>query len=493
MTERRRVPPGAIPAGYPAIMAMRAEIMRRSVGIDYARFDCGPLTFDYERMMAETGYSPAETEAIQRAAGVGNTPLLELRRITSLVRAIAPAGRGARIFLKDEAANPSGSFKDRRAALSVHHAARLGFPGVAAATSGNYGAAVASQACMRGLGCLVVQEVYDSRGVGQPEIIEKGRKCEAYGAEVMQLSVGPELFYVFLRALLETGYFNASLYTPFGIAGIETIGTEIAAQVREVAGRDPDVVVVTHAGGGNITGTARGLRRAGCAATEIVAASVDLTGLHMASDRDFNRKSFTTGHTGFGVPFATWPDRADVPRNAARPLRYMDRYLLVSQGEVFYVTEMLAQLEGLERGPAGNTSLAAAIGIAAELDRDQVVVVQETEYTGAGKHPTAQLSFARANGIEVRRGEPADEAPGRSIVIPERPSQLLRDRELPREGLMRSLIRNAITNSGLATVTASDVRFLCEETRAGEGFVADQLASLGVRVEAAGRIGGPAA
>ena len=58
----------------------------------------------------------------------------------------------------------------------------------------------------------------------------------------------------------------------------------------------------------------------------------------MASDNDFNRKSFTTGHTGFGIPFATWPDRADVPRNAARPLRYMDRYGTVSQGEVFYIT-----------------------------------------------------------------------------------------------------------------------------------------------------------
>jgi len=28
----------------------------------------------------------------------------------------------------------------------------------------------------------------------------------------------------------------------------------------------------------------------------------------------------------------------------------MDRYVLVTQGEVFYVTEMLAQLEGLQRG-----------------------------------------------------------------------------------------------------------------------------------------------
>ena len=50
-----------------------------------------------------------------------------------------------------------------------------------AATSGNYGAAVASQAAQRGLKCIIVQEVFDSHGVGQPEIVEKSRACEATG------------------------------------------------------------------------------------------------------------------------------------------------------------------------------------------------------------------------------------------------------------------------------------------------------------------------
>jgi len=245
---------------------------------------------------------------------------------------------------------------------------------------------------------------------------------------------------------------------------------------------------VTHAGGGNITGTARGLRKAGCERTQVVAASVDLTGLHMASDRDFNRKSFTTGHTGFGVPFATWPDRADVPRNAARPLRYMDRYVTVTQGEVFFVTELLAQLEGLERGPAGNTSLAAAIPIARDMEADQIVVIQETEYTGAGKHPTAQLTFARDNGIEVRRGDPADNRPGHAIVIPERPDQLhVKDMPLPQ--LRTSLIRNAVQHSGVRSVGAAEVRFLCEETGADDAFVTAQLTGLGVAVGAAGPAG----
>ena len=316
---------------------------------------------------------------------------------------------GARLFVKDEAANLAGAFKDRRASISIHLAKEKGYAGVIAATSGNYGAAVASQAARAGLKCIICQEAFDSRHIGQPEILEKSRVCEAYGAEVVQMSVGPELFAHMLELLDETGFFAASLYSPFGVSGIETLGVEIAEEMTALTGAPPTHCVITHAGGGNTTGTARGLKRAGATETQIVSVSVDLSGLHMASDTDFNRKSFTTGHTGFGVPFATWPDRADVPRNAARSLRYMDRYLTVSQGEVFYATEAMSKLEGLERGPAGNTAIAGAMSLARELPRDATVVVQETEYTGAGKHHWAQLNFAREMGVEVRAGDPARE------------------------------------------------------------------------------------
>ena len=185
------------------------------------------------------------------------------------------------------------------------------------------------------------------------------------------MTVGPELFFHMVELLDQTGYFAASLYSSFGVSGIETLGLEVAGEMKALIGDYPTACVITHAGGGNTTGTARGLKCAGATGTQIVSASVDLSGLHMASDHDFNRKSFTTGHTGFGVPFATWPDRADVPRNAARPLRYIDRYLTVTQGEVFYVTEAMCKLEGLERGPAGNTAMTAAMSLARELPVSQ--------------------------------------------------------------------------------------------------------------------------
>lgn len=461
---------------YQAVMARKNEIMKSSMGMDYADYISSPIAFDYERLMSDTGYTMEEIRRVQAETKVGNTPLYELYNLTRLVRKISAPGKGARILLKDEAINASGSFKSRRASVSVYQAARMGYKGVIAATSGNYGAAVASQASQRNLKCIVIQEVYDSRKVGQPEIIEKGRACEAYGAEVLKLTVGPELFYMQLRTLEETGFFNASLYTPYGIRGIESLGYEIALQTRALFGKEPDAVVVTHAGGGNLTGTARGLIEEGCTNTRIIACSVDLRGLHMASDHDFNRKSFTTGHTGFGVPFATWPDRTDVPRNAARSLRYMDDYQIVSQGEVFYITELLTKIEGLERGPAGNTSLTAAVSLAREMDQDQLIVVQETEYTGAGKHQNAQLSFARENGIEIRRGDSVENIPGKTIVIPERLEQI-QSRTQDIDRLKLEYLANAAKHLPPSEWSESDIHFLADDIKKDPCWITDKFLS----------------
>jgi 2-amino-4-ketopentanoate thiolase beta subunit len=456
---------------YSMLMARRGEILRKATGLDYASLEEGPLAFDYEGLMAATGYTPEQVRELQAGSGVGRTPLLELTNLTRLVRDSSAPGHGARILLKDEAANPSGSFKDRRAAPSARRARELGYKGVVAATSGNYGAAVASQAAICGLRSVVVQEAYDSHGRGQPEILEKARKCEALGAEVVQTTVGPELFFMLLEVLEETGYFNASLYTPMSVQGIETLGEEIAEQTRELTGRDPAMVLATHAGGGMVTGVARGLQRVGSTSTQVVGVSVDLTGLHMASDVDFNRKSFTTGHTGFAIPFTSWPDRVDVPKNAARPLRYLDRHVTVGQGGVFFATELLAQIEGLERGPAGNTSLAAALVLARELRDDEVVVITETEYTGAGKTPLAQLAFARSMGVDVVTGGRDDEIPGKVIALPVTLDQLeLRDIDL--DTVRRRYVRAAQEVVG-RPFTDSEIKFVRDDARLSAALVAE--------------------
>ncbi|MBP3587891.1 MAG: PLP-dependent lyase/thiolase, partial [Clostridia bacterium] len=149
---------------YAAVTGRKSQIIRDAIGVDYSKYEKEGIIFDYEALMADTGYTLEDHIRIQREYNVGNTPIFELHNLTALARKCAAPGKGARIFVKDEASNPAGSFKERRAAASVYHAKKMGYKGVVAATSGNYGAAVASQAAMQGLKCIIVQECYDSKG-----------------------------------------------------------------------------------------------------------------------------------------------------------------------------------------------------------------------------------------------------------------------------------------------------------------------------------------
>jgi hypothetical protein len=262
--------------------------------------------------------------------------------------------------------------------------------------------------------------------------------------------------------------------------GIESLGQELIEDSIRLTGKVPDMVVCTNAGGGNLTGTARGILKSSDEKVEIVGASVNLYGLHMADDNDFNKKSFTTGHTGFGLPFIINPDRSDVPRSAARSLRYIDRYVTVNQGEVFFMTEALSVLEGIERGPAGNTSLAAAFSLAQELKEDQIVVVQETEYTSAGKHHQAQLSFARDNGICIYFGDPKDEIPGKSIVLPKSAS-LIKAIDIDLDSIRKKYLQNQFRKSN--TLTKEDLLFLEKETNSSIDFVVGEAKKYNIKVE----------
>ena len=158
----------------------------------------------------------------------------------------------------------------------------------------------------------------------------------------------------------------------------------------------------------------------------------------------------------------------------------MDRYVTVTQGEVMYMTEALANLEGVERGPAGNTSLAAAFSLAQELPADAVLVVSETEYTGAGKHVQPQLAFARENGIEVKFGDPKEEKPGVSVILPKDPSYF-KYVEADINKFRRSLIKKACKAHGVtdaSKVTDADKEFLAAETKTDVAFVEEALKEL---------------
>ena len=135
-----------------------------------------------------------------------------------------------------------------------------------------------------------------------------------------------------------------------------------------------------------------------------------------------------------------------------------------------YMTEMLAILEGIERGPAGNTALAAAFHLAQELPEDGIIVISETEYTGAGKHIQAQMDFARDNGIEIFFGDPEEEdKPGTNLVLPKDPSYIrATDADLDR--FRASLIKKSVEKAGISPSDA-DLQFLAEETKKDVEFV----------------------
>jgi hypothetical protein len=106
--------------------------------------------------------------------------------------------------------------------------------------------------------------------------------------------------------------------------------------------------------------------------------------------------------------------------------------------------------------------LTAAIDIARHMDQDQIVVVQETEYTGAGKHPTAQLTFAKQNQVQVRRGDPKENKPGEVIVIPEHLRQI-RAVEVPMEKLRKSYLKNIIKELNGREPSQAEWQYLAEE------------------------------
>ena len=78
----------------------------------------------------------------------GDTPLLEAPRISERV--------GARVLLKVEGANPTGSFKDRGMTMAISKAAEEGAKAVVCASTGNTSASAAAYAARAGMTSAVL-------------------------------------------------------------------------------------------------------------------------------------------------------------------------------------------------------------------------------------------------------------------------------------------------------------------------------------------------
>jgi threonine synthase len=112
---------------------------------------------------------PARSREEIVTLGEGGTPLLHARRLG------ARLGMGD-VWIKEEAGNPTGSFKARGLGAAVTMAKALGVKAIALPTAGNAGGAAAAYAARAGLAC----HVFMPRDT--PKVFRL--ECEAYGAHV---------------------------------------------------------------------------------------------------------------------------------------------------------------------------------------------------------------------------------------------------------------------------------------------------------------------
>ncbi len=179
-----------------------------------------------------------EQEHIQ-GLGEGMTPLLPAPRL-------APQGlEHARLLVKDEGQNPTGSFKARGMAAAVSRAVELGARGVVTPTAGNAGAAMAAYAARAGLPAYVV-----APEDAPQSCIEQAR---LYGAEVKLIpGLISDAGRIAAEVAQERDWFNvATLREPYRVEGKKTMGLELAEQLDW---RLPDAIIYPAGGGTGLIG-----------------------------------------------------------------------------------------------------------------------------------------------------------------------------------------------------------------------------------------------
>jgi threonine synthase len=269
---------------------------------------------------------------------------------------------------KVEGMMPTGSYKDRIAAVSMARAKELGKTAWAATSSGNAGAALSAYGVRAGLqGHLFVIEKAARAKIAQ--ILMYGPRVRA----VRGLGVSPEAeqaTFENVRQLCERNHWmmmvTASKFNPFGMEGVKTLAYEICEQL----GRAPDVVYVPVGGGGLLQATWKGftewqrqsliannhLPKIVAAQGEGCAAVVDA----WREQRELRPLDACRG-TVSGLQLAAPPDG----NLALRAIRQSNGWAMaVPDANTYRVQRELASAEGLFVEPA-----AAITAAAVQLDR----------------------------------------------------------------------------------------------------------------------------
>ena len=267
---------------------------------------------------------------------VGNTPLVELRRLS-------PKSE-VRLYAKLEGQNPTGSIKDR-VALAMVEAANLA-PGqeLLEPTSGNTGISLALVARLKGyrLTCVMPENVTE----------ERRRLLRLYGAEIVE-SPGAEGSNGAVRLAQELAEREPRYRMLFQYANeanprahYEGTGAEVAETLDRV-----DVLVAGLGTGGTLMGAGARLRESFPDVT--VAAAEPLPG-----DPVMGLRSLDDGYV---------PPILDVEK--------LDRKLLVSNAEAVTGLHALLEHEGVFAGVSSGAVIHVARRLASELDEGVVVAV----------------------------------------------------------------------------------------------------------------------
>ena len=172
----------------------------------------------------------------------GSTPLIEAPRLSERI--------GARVHLKFEGANPTGSFKDRGMTVAVSRAKGRGAEAVICASTGNTAASAAAYAARAGMrGAVIVPE-------GKIAI---GKLAQAlmHGARVVALQGNFDDALTIVRKLADKHPIElVNSVNPYRIEGQKTAAFEVVEELGEA----PGALAIPVGNAGNVTAYWRGFR-----------------------------------------------------------------------------------------------------------------------------------------------------------------------------------------------------------------------------------------
>lgn len=182
---------------------------------------------------------PIEPSWPEVTLGEGNTPL------------ITTEWAGQRLCFKLESLAPTGSFKDRGAAVLVTALQGLGIQRVVEDSSGNAGASLTAYTARAGIAC----EVCVPASAAGPKLAQ----MVAHGAEVIEIKGRREYAALAAWAAAAHGaYYASHVYNPYFLAGTETLAYELWEQLERCA---PAALVLPVGNGTLLLGAYRGFLR----------------------------------------------------------------------------------------------------------------------------------------------------------------------------------------------------------------------------------------